>query len=404
MGGRPDGPRPRSVIRFNRDAEDALGIIAEIATSLPSRDRADRSADRLAVSQTENFTRTLISPPKSPPMLSRVAESTYWMGRQVERAENMARFLEVTLELTLEQSEYLIDPWSPLVQASGDEEWFDEQYGVADAENVTHYLAFNDAYHSSMLTCLRAARHNAKSIREMLSTEVFEELNRFYHFVENAAKDPNFETTAGFFDEVRHYCIRWAGVIDTTMIRDQTWQFLTAGRMLERADKTSRIMDVKYYTLLPRVYDVGTAVDDLQWSSLLSNLSGFEAYRRKYHLIDLSCILKFLITDRSFSRSIFFCVDRLHECIVEIERECGANRTTRSATATLEAKERIGQVDIESLLGGVHEYVDAVQNELNHIGDCLVEDYFAVSGSTDSSSQTDSPTSSSDDQIISAEV
>lgn len=331
-------------------------------------------------------------------MLSRVAESTYWMGRQVERAENMARFLEVTLELTLEQSEYLVDPWMPLVQASGDEEWFLENYVNADAENVTHYLAFNDAYHSSMLTCLRAARHNAKSIREMLSTEVFEDLNEFYHFVEDAAQDKNFETTAEFFDKVRRYCIRWAGVIQTTMPRDQTWHFLNAGRMLERADKTSRILDVKYYTLLQRMDDVGTAIDDLQWSSLLSNLSGFEAYRRKYHLIDLSHVLKFLITDRSFTRSIFFCVDRLHESILSIDEVCGGNRTTRSAIVALDAKQRIGEVDIKLLLGGVHEYVDEVQNQLNQIGDCLIEDYFALASSTVS------PASAMDDQIISAEA
>lgn len=309
-------------------------------------------------------------------MLSRVAESTYWMGRQVERAENMARFLEVTLELTLEQSEYLVDPWLPLVQATGDVEFFEDKYKIADAENVANYLAFDSSYHSSMITCLRAARQNAKGIREMMSTETFEHLNEFYHFVEQAANDSSFEMTARFFDRVRRYCIRWAGVVNTTMPRDQTWQFINVGRMLERADKTSRILDVKYYNLLPRMDDVGTAIDDLQWSSLLSNLTGFEAYRRKYHLIDLKNVLRFLITDRTFTRSILFCVDSVHQSIQAIDQDCGGHRTTRSQIASLETLEQLADVDVSTLVGGVHEYVDAIQNQLNHIGDCLVQDYF----------------------------
>ena len=311
-------------------------------------------------------------------MLSRVAESTYWLGRQVERAENMARFLEVTLELVLEQSEYLVDPWSPLVETTGDSEWFEEKYGIADAANVTHFLAFDDAYHSSMITCLRAARHNAKGIRERLSTEVFEALNEFYHFVEAAAQNPNFETTAEFFDQVRRHCIRYSGVVDSTMPRDDTWHFLNVGRVLERADKTSRIVDVKYFSLMQRTEDVGTSIDDLQWSSLLSNLSGFEAYRRKYHLIDLKLVLQFLLTDDTFTRSIRYCVRRLHQSITDIDRHCDVDRTTRSAIAALEVQERMAEIDAETLLGNVHEFVDSVQDQLNHIGDCLAEDYFAV--------------------------
>lgn len=117
-------------------------------------------------------------------MLSRVAESIYWMSRQAERAENLARFIEVTLHMTLDQPEYLVDPWEPLIQVTGDNKSFEARYGKATCQNVVQFLAFDRDNPSSMLTCLHAARENARSVRDALSTEAFEQLNDFYHFVQ----------------------------------------------------------------------------------------------------------------------------------------------------------------------------------------------------------------------------
>ena len=111
-------------------------------------------------------------------MLSRVAESIYWMSRQAERAENLARFIEVTLHMMLDQPEYMVDPWEPLVQVTGDNDWFEAKYGKATCPNVVQFLAFDDEYHSSMLTCLRSSRENARSVREVLSTEAFRTVER----------------------------------------------------------------------------------------------------------------------------------------------------------------------------------------------------------------------------------
>lgn len=241
-------------------------------------------------------------------MLSRVAESIYWMSRQMERAENLARFLEVTLNMTLDQPETLVDPWEPLVQVTGDNDWFRAKYGAATQQSVVNFLAFDPDYHSSMLTCLRAARENAKSVRETLSSETFEQINEFYHFVFDSRASQVTDPTAAFFDRVRDYSLMWSGILDSTMAHDMAWHFANVGRLLERADKTSRILDVKYFNLLPNVSDVGTAIDDLQWSALLLAISGFESYRREHHLVSIEKVVSFFLFHRTFPRSVRSCV------------------------------------------------------------------------------------------------
>lgn len=310
-------------------------------------------------------------------MLSRVAESIYWMGRQVERAENLARFLEVTCGLVLEESENLVDPWEPLVLATGDTERFTEKYGKPTARNVIQFLAFDPEYHSSMLTSLRLARENAKSVRESLSSELFEELNGFYHFINDAANLPLSDPTAEFFDQARRHAIFWSGILDGTMPHDIRWHFANLGRLLERADKTSRILDVKYFNLLPHVDDVGTAVDDLQWSALLSAISGFEAYRRDHHVVEIEKVVEFFLFHRRFPRSVRSCIASADWSLAEIEAD--SDRETPGVTKEKMSalRHRLSQTNVKEVLaGGMHQFVDGLQCDLNDIGGSLNEDYF----------------------------
>lgn len=314
-------------------------------------------------------------------MLSRVAECIYWMSRQAERAENLARFIEVTLHMMLDQPEHMIDPWEPLVQVTGDNEWFEAKYGKATLQNVVQFLAFDREYHSSMISCLYSARENARCVREALSSEAFEQLNDFYHFVRDTSADQLTDPTADFFDQVRSQAMMWAGVLDNTMPHNMGWHFMNVGRLLERADKTSRILDVKYFNLLPRVEDVGTAVDDLQWSTLLLAISGFEAYRREHHLMDVEKIVQFFIFHRTFPRSIYSCVAGADWSIREIEQESGSE-TAGTATQQLAVlRHRLKNTNVKEVIaGGMHQFVDRLQLELNQIGDSLGRDYFYVTG------------------------
>lgn len=316
-------------------------------------------------------------------MLSRVAESIYWMGRQIERAENHARFLEVTLNLILDQPENLVDPWDPLVRVTGDEEWFKKKYGLPNQETVVHFLAFDEEYPHSMVTCLRAARENARGVREKLSSEAFEQINEFYHFVNDASCNESLDRNSQFFDEIRQQTLLWSGILASTMAQDTAWHFANVGRMLERADKTSRILDVKYFNLLLSVEHVGTAIDDLQWSALLLAISGVEAYRRDHHSIDLNNVVSFFLFHRAFPRSVLHCAASAGWSLDEIDK-ASLQGTQRESSKQVDAlKHRLSFTGVEEVLaGGMHEFVDGLQRELNAIGNTLSHDYFQAEATT----------------------
>lgn len=313
-------------------------------------------------------------------MLSRVANSIYWMARYVERAENLARFIEVTLNFILDQPDSSYQQWEPLVLATGDEKEFKDRYGAATSDNVVHFLTFDPEYANSIISCLTHARENARTVREAISSEAWEQINEFYLWVkksQNSSKtlDSQFE----LFQRIRLESHLFSGILDATMSRGTGWQFANLGRLIERADKTSRILDVKYFTLLPKVEDVGTTIDDLQWSAVLRSVSGFEMFRKRYHAITIRRIIEFLILDRDFPRAVRFCLD-------------GAERSLRAITGSPDsvfrntAEQRLGQLranlayaDVESIIqAGMHEFVDGLQHKLNQIDDAVYETFFAI--------------------------
>lgn len=310
-------------------------------------------------------------------MLSRVAESIYWMSRQVERAENIARFLEVTLSLILDQPENLVDPWSPLVKVTADEEYFAEKYGTPNSANVVQFLAFDDEYGNSMVSCLRAARENARGVREKLSSEAFEQINEFYHFVGDSSHAAALDPTSQFFEDIRKQTLLWSGVFGATMAQDTGWHFANLGRMLERADKTSRILDVKYFNLLPKIEDVGTAIDDLQWSALLYAISGFEAYRRDHHQIEIEKVVEFFLFNRTFPRSIHHCIASASWSLGEIEQASSSDFPRTAGPIVDGLRHRLANTRVkEALAGGMHQFVDTIQLDINRIGVALGQDYF----------------------------
>jgi len=201
-------------------------------------------------------------------MLSRVANSIYWLNRYIERAENVARFVDVNLNLILDLPNQSMAQWEPLVVVTGDLALFQERYGLPTQEQVIQFLTFDTAYPNSIVSCLYAARENARSIREIISSEMWQEVNAFYFLVQQAAESGQEVDLNQFFQDVKLASHRFAGVMDATMSHNEAWHFGQIGRLLERADKTTRIVDVKYYVLLPSVQDVGTTLDEIQWMEL----------------------------------------------------------------------------------------------------------------------------------------
>ena len=312
-------------------------------------------------------------------MLSRVASSIYWMSRYMERAENVARFIEVNLHLMLE-TRTQGGQWEPLVSTTGDLDDFNERYGEATRENVLDFLTFDRENPNSILSTLIRVRENARSIREIISLEMWEQINKFYFFVRDSAMSGiAMEMPQDFYQRVKSECHLYAGITDSTMNRGEDWHFARMGRLIERADKTSRIIDVKYFILLPKPDDVGTPIDNIQWAALLKSASALDMYRRKYEQINPESVVQFLLLDRNFPRAILYCVMMAESSIHSITG-------TPAGTFRNDAERRIGRLHSELtyarideiIKAGLHEYLDKFQTELNGVDDSVNSTFFTV--------------------------
>ena len=313
-------------------------------------------------------------------MLSRVAESIYWMSRYVERAENVARFVDVNLNLMLDAPSGADQQWWPLVNTTGDHDDFEKRHGKATQQNVIHFLTFDRDNPNSVVSCLRASRENARSVREIISSEMWLHLNKFYLMVNHAeATGKGMESPAEFFDEVKNACHLFNGVTAATMTHGEAWHFgPMLGRMLERADKTSRILDVKYFILLRSVADVGTPLDDIQWAAVLRSASAFEMYRKRHGRISPKGIVQFLLLDSEFPRSIRFCLDAARTSLHAISgTPLGSFRhSAEKLLGQLCSDLAYANVD-EIVNAGLHEYLDDLQSRMNAVAGGIFETFFA---------------------------
>ncbi len=332
-------------------------------------------------------------------MLSRVADSMFWLSRYIERAENIARFLDVNLHLTLDLGECIDQQWSPLVATTGDHEVFAERYGQATRDSAWQFLTFDQDNSNSIVSCLYSARENARTIRGSLPSEVWEELNKFYLFVRGAAVAETAERAGEFLSEVKRFSQLLVGIMESLMSRDEAWHFARMGRSIERADKTSRILDVKYFILLPTSNEVGTPLDVIQWSALLKSASALEMYRRVRGRISPENVVGFLMLDHDFPRSVKYCLHRVEESLRAITGSPAG--TYRSL-----AERRVGRLRAEFeftqpadiIQIGLHEFIDSFQTKLNDLDAAVFEAFFAtkpvapesISGQSQSQMQTQS--------------
>jgi uncharacterized alpha-E superfamily protein len=311
-------------------------------------------------------------------MLSRVAESVYWMNRYIERAENYCRFMDVNFQLSLD-SPQSANQWGPMVTTTGDNEDFEDRYGEYNRANVVEFMTFDRENPSSILSCIRRARENARTIRENISTELWQVLNELYLDIKNYSPDMRLDELEAFYTRVRRTCLLFYGTMDATISHDEVHRFALTGRYLERADKTTRILDMKYFILLPSVRDVGTTLDLIQWLSLLKSASAHEMYNRLYQKVTPQTIAEFLILNRDFPRAIIYCIS-------ELDRNLKAIGGNAASSYSNEAERRTGQllselkfIEVEEVFEqGMHEYLDSVQTRLNGIGAQIFERYFAV--------------------------
>jgi uncharacterized alpha-E superfamily protein len=314
-------------------------------------------------------------------MLSRVADSIYWMSRYVERAENVARFIDVNLQLMLDGPSGEGQQWAPLVSTTGDHEEFTKRWGTATAENVINFLTFDAENPNSILSCVRGARENARTIREIISSEMWLQLNKFYLTVTAAAanKIGALSNPHDFFTEVKNANHLFNGITAATMTHGEPWHFFHMGGMLERADKTSRILDVKYFILLRSAQDVGTPFDDIQWAAVLRSASAFEMYRKKLGRISPRGVVEFLLLDREFPRAVHSSLLAARDSLHKISGT--ALGTFRSAPEKLLGQlcSDLSYASVDEIVnGGLHEYLDDLQTRMNQVGAGISETFIAL--------------------------
>lgn len=330
-------------------------------------------------------------------MLSRVADSIFWMSRYIERADNVARFIDVNLHLSLDLGPSLGHQWLPLVYTTGDQEDFKKRYDNADQAQVIQFLAFDEQNPNSILSCLRSARENARTVREMISSQMWEELNKCYLSLLSAKSSTDvLFSPFEFFNQLKRSAYLIEGVTISTMSHGEAWHFSRLGKLLERADKTSRILDVKYFLLLPSPRDVGTPLDTTQWGALLKSASALEMYRKKHGRITPTRVAEFLILDRDFPRTMHFCLLRAEQSLLAITGGSPGTFRNRAEQLLGRLRAELDYAHVDDIIEtGMHEFIDKFQHHLNDVGACIHDTFFAAQPTC---SRTHAPPSSRPDE------
>ena len=319
-------------------------------------------------------------------MLARVVENVYWLSRYLERAENTARIIGVNTNLLLDLPGGIAPGWLPLVDISGSRAEFDAKGGKGDERDVVHFLIADGANPGSICNSLKAARENARTLREILPSEAWELLNQFFaEFTRDLANGINKRARFEFLKRIVVALQTLAGMLDGTMNRNDAYTFMILGRNLERADMTSRIVDVRSAQLLPAETPELRPFESVQWMSVLKSLSGHQMYRLKMRTrVKRVDVLQFLLRDDEFPRSCHFCLAQLENSLGPLPRSEPVLEVIETADKFIE-RAPLTTLDQPAL----HELIDKIQLRIHDVHARLAEIYFPnpVNGSQRMSAQ-----------------
>lgn len=316
-------------------------------------------------------------------MLSRVANSLFWMSRYIERADNTARLVDVNLQLLLDQrtldANALAGHWMPIIQSTGDEELFNQLHRQASGENVTEFLIFNRENGNSLVSSVAQARENARMVRDQITVEFWEELNQLYLFLHSPKARKLWRSSPyEFFQQIKDTSLLLQGLSDSATMRNEGWYFLQVGRYLERADKTSRILDVRHAIFPERgAPAAATQIDALAWAAVLRSCTAWDAYKTVHGAdVQPSLVAEFLLLAEDFPRSVRFCVEEMNHCLRCISGVAGGRfcNDAEKLAGRLVAELQFGTA-AEIFDVGLHLYIDRLQIKLNDIGASLFQAY-----------------------------
>ncbi len=315
-------------------------------------------------------------------MLSRTADHLYWMARYIERAENMARVLEVTYSMSLvpnaAQSEAAL--WLPALEISGNVDAYEAEYGNVNAADVIHYLAMDADNPSSIYNALRNARENARAVRVAMTSETWENINALWlEFSQFIGQDLAKTGLREFCDWVKARSHLFRGVCFGTMLRDDAFSFVRLGTFIERADNTARLLDVKYHLLLPEEEEIGGAVDYYEWSAVLRSVSAFQAYQKIFSdTIVPWRVAELLVLRRDMPRSLHACLDEISPILEQLS---GARHTEcRRLSGELHARLRFGKMQ-DIFQHGLHEFLSDFIDSNNLLGAEIQRAFLSINAS-----------------------
>ncbi len=302
------------------------------------------------------------------------------MVRYVERADNLARLINVNQQLLLDSerldSDRLRDFWRPIILSTGEDEDFNKLYSQAGSSEVIRFLTDDERNPNSIVSCVRLARENARTVRDQLSDELWEELNSLYLFTRSSgAAELHASDPTRFYENIRRSAEAFLGIASSTLSRNEAWEFMNIGRHLERADKTTRFLDVANY--LPSGEGEEPASPGiLHWSAILRSCGALGAYHSVNRRITQRGVVDFLIFSKLFPRSIRFCIEKVD---VSLHRISGTPRGTFANDAERETGRVLSDLNFgsteDTLAGGLHHYLDGLQERFNRIGEAIFERY-----------------------------
>ncbi|HRH15761.1 MAG TPA: alpha-E domain-containing protein [Azonexus sp.] len=307
-------------------------------------------------------------------MLSRTADHLFWMSRYIERAESLARLLDVTWQMSLvpQSLEAANQNWNAIIALNSLEEEFAARYSAVNAENVLRFMVGDTGNHASIVSCLRLTRENAHAVRGTITSEMWETMNSTWL----EARERSFEQIANagvgeFFDWVKMRSSLSRGTTLGTLLQDEAYHFIRLGTLLERADNTARILDVKYHVLRPHG-DEG-ATDFYQWGALLRSVSAFEVYRKAYRdVITPERVAELLILRNDMPRSLHFCLNGVVKNL-ELIANRQSGETQRQA-GLLHAQLHYARIE-DILERGLHEYLTDFMDGIYMLGDGISKNF-----------------------------
>jgi uncharacterized alpha-E superfamily protein len=318
-------------------------------------------------------------------MLSRIADSLFWMARYMDRAENTARLLDVTYHMLLEQSHQMYElRWDAVIKITGGHRLFRDLYAEANEDTVGDFLIFCEQNPDSIMSCMVYVRENARSIRDQISREMWENVNGLYHRVRDMHRDTETRNQLhGFCREVISGSHAFNGITDSTLPHDEGWHFLQMGRALERAEHTTRVVDVEYHQLVaaPAAGSSMTPAHQ-QWMAVLKSVGAYEIYRRVYQSsIDPQNVAELLILHPQHPRSVRFNIASLQDSLQAISGASAHSYANEAERLTGKLHESLVYDRIQDIFSrGLHVFLSEAASTCRSIGDNVARTYFYYAG------------------------